>query len=417
MRIGILTQWFEPEPGGGALPGVLARGLAERGHRVQVVTGFPNYPDGVLPAGYTIRRRVDAESSGIGIRRVALYPNHGRSAIGRVGNYASFGVSAVVSGVGAFRDVDAIWVYNSPITISWPMWAAKLLKRIPSVLHVMDLWPDSILLSGFARQGRSFAAATWALNAWCDRMYSSASSIAYTSPTVGKVLAERGVSPEKLEYVPVWTDERVYHPSTQNIRSQLGIDESAIVLLYAGALGEAQGLSTLIDACSQVQDPRFVCLIAGSGNSESSLREHAGRVASCVKFLGRFPPDAMAALMATSDINYIGLRLDGLSYMTLPSKTQAAMASGRALMVSAPGDVARLAIDSGAGWAVPPGDVGALTSAIRTACDVGRPTLHAMGKRAAKYYQENFSVEHGVTRIEALLRRAADATSRSRANL
>src|SRR5581483_7095905 len=65
VKVGILSQWYDPEPGSAAVPGVLARGLRQRGHSVQVVTGFPNYPTGTLAPGYRIRRHVDEDREGI----------------------------------------------------------------------------------------------------------------------------------------------------------------------------------------------------------------------------------------------------------------------------------------------------------------------------------------------------------------
>ena len=57
MRIGILSQWYDPETGGPAHPECLARRLRDRGHEVQVVTGFPNHPVGRLYDGYSMQRR------------------------------------------------------------------------------------------------------------------------------------------------------------------------------------------------------------------------------------------------------------------------------------------------------------------------------------------------------------------------
>src|SRR5580692_4142278 len=57
LRIGLLTQWYSPETGSAAVPGVLARSLAERGHEVKVLTGFPNYPTGTIAPGYRVQRR------------------------------------------------------------------------------------------------------------------------------------------------------------------------------------------------------------------------------------------------------------------------------------------------------------------------------------------------------------------------
>jgi len=413
MHIGLLTQWFDPEPGPAALPGVLAWGLQRRGHSVQVLTGYPNYPSGDLAAGYRMRRRMDETLGDVAVRRVALYPNHGTSAVGRFANYSSFGASALASGLDALRHLDALWVNYSPITIAWPMWAARYGMRIPAVAHVLDLWPDTLLAGGFV-DGRGYSIAKKLLDRWCGAMYRAADSVAYISPGVGDVLQKRGVPADKLAYVPMWADETIFRPSDIDMRAELGLAPDAIVLLYAGALGEAQGLDALVDACARVTDPRFVCLIAGSGTAEVDLRERAARVgANAVRFLGRIPQSRMTELMATGDFNYVGLRPHALSAITMPSKTQAAMASGRALLVAADGDLAQVVRDARVGWSVASGDVEAIASAVGAACAVGRDALHRMGSTSRAFYERTFSVDQGVQRTEALLERAA-STGRHR---
>ena len=412
MRVGMLTQWYDPEPGPAALPGVLARGLAERGHDVRVVTGFPNYPTGEIASGYRISRKRDERLDGVAVRRVALYPSHDASAVRRLANYTSFGASTLLSGLGALRGVEALWVNYSPITIAWPMWAVRYGLKVPCVVHVLDLWPDTLLVGGFARGGCAFRAAKKGLNAWCNAMYRAAHSVAYISPGVGVVLQRRGVSPEKLAYLPMWADEDVFRPSSDDLRAELGLSDDSIVLLYAGALGHAQGLDTLIDACAKVDDSRFHCLIAGSGIAESSLRVRADELgAANVRFLGRLPKGQMTALMATGDFNYVGLRSHALSHITMPSKTQSGLAAGRALLAAAEGDVANMIRESGAGFTADPGNPASIAEAIQCACTLGRDGLYKMGQRARSYYERKFSITHGVHRIESLLEHAAASRS------
>lgn len=408
MRVGLLTQWYDPEPGPGALPGVLARGLVARGHDVQVLTGFPNYPTGVIAPGYTSKRSLDEILDGVSVRRVALYASHDASATRRLANYASFGASAVANGLSSLRGLDALWVNYSPITVALAMWSARFGLRIPVVTHIFDLWPDTLALSGFASGGRAYRMAEPGLNAWCRAMYRASESVAFISPGVGRILQARGVPAEKLHYVPIWADEAVFHPSDTNLRAELGIAADSIVLLYAGALGEAQGLMTLIDACAAVTDRRFVCLIAGSGIMESCLRAHAEELgASNVRFLGRLPQEQMTNLMATGDFNYVGLKPHALSAITMPSKMQAGLAAGRALLVAADGDVATAVRDSNAGFIADPRDSATVAAAIRTACDLGRDELHKVGARARQYYDNTFSAELGVSSVESLLEQAA----------
>ena len=201
MRVGLLTQYYDPEPGPAALPGVLARGLTARGHEVQVLTGFPNYPTGVIAPGYRMQRVQNEVLDGVKVRRVGLYANHEASPIRRVANYASFGASAVASGLSALRGLDALWVNYSPITVAWPMWAARYGLKIPQVAHVLDLWPDTLLASGFVRNGPAYRLANAGLNAWCSGMVRAADSVAYISPRAGAMLQKNGVHERNLHSV------------------------------------------------------------------------------------------------------------------------------------------------------------------------------------------------------------------------
>jgi colanic acid biosynthesis glycosyl transferase WcaI len=408
MRIGLLSQWYDPEPGPASLPGVLARGLAGRGHEVRVLTGFPNYPTGQVMPGYRMSRRMDEKAHDVHIRRVALYPSHDASPIRRLATYGSFAASAVASGVDALRGLDALWVSNSPITVSLPMWFLRYVHKVPVVLHVLDLWPDTVEASGFVRTGRALKVLERGLGAWCRGMYRAAARVAYISPGVGGILERRGVPTNKLVYIPMWADEPALAEAHDDLRADLGIRSDTTVLVYAGTLGGAQGLEALVDACAAVvDDHRFVCLVAGSGVSEGSLRERARTSgATNIRFLGRLPAQQMPALMAAGDVHFVGLRSTGMAAYTMPSKVQVTLASGRAMLVAAGGDVAAVARESGAGIAVHPDDPASIAAGIRTVRRLSRDELHDMGSRGRAYYAHTFSVESGVERVESALFRA-----------
>lgn len=432
MRLGLLTQWYDPEPGPAALPGVLARGLAGRGHDVHVLTGFPNYPTGRIAEGYRNRRRSTQRLDGVTVTRVGLYPSHDASFVRRSLNYGSFGASALVNGLSSMKGLDALWVNYSPITVAPAMWAAKAAYGVPLVVHVGDLWPDTLHAGGFAPTGRWSSTAGRVLDAtlgrWCRAMYDAAAVVSYVSPGVREVLLDRGVAAEKLAYVPNWAEEATFAPiepadqERLSLRSELGYGPENVVLLYAGALGEAQGLSTLLEAAARV--PREVplrVLIAGSGTAERALRDLAGRLGLAdedadegvdergarVRFVGRVPQSDMPRLMSTADACYVGLRADPLSRLTMPSKTQATLASAKALVVAADGDVQQVVRDSGAGWAVGSGEVGQLADALRAAASLGRGGLRAHGARGRDYYLATFSVAQGISRTEQALLAAA----------
>ncbi|GMA38671.1 glycosyltransferase family 4 protein [Mobilicoccus caccae] len=416
MRIGLLTQWYDPEPGPAALPATLARGLAARGHQVSVLTGFPNYPTGRLPQGWTMTRRRRRVEDGVSVTRVALYPSHDGSAARRMANYASFGASALVNGLSAVRGADAIWVNYSPITIAPPMLAARHALGIPLVCHVADLWPDTLTAGGFAPSHPGIGRVVDAgLHRWCAAMYAASAKVTYISPGVHDVLRDRGVPEHKLAYAPMWAEESTFSPADdatrrlgEQWREGLGIGPEDVLVLYAGALGHAQGLETLIDAAAAVDDPRLRVVVAGSGVAEEALRARAAKTAPAGRILvpGRVPQSQMPVLMAAADVCFVGLAATPLTRITMPSKTQATLAAGKAILVAADGDIRQVVADSGAGWAVGSGDVAGLTGAMRLVCNSGRGGLAARGHGARSHYERHFGLARALDRAEEHLEAA-----------
>ena len=404
MRIGILSQWYPPEPGSASVPGVLARALASRGHEVVVATGFPNYPLGRIAPGYRMRWRADERDGDVLVRRVALYPSHDRSKLRRTLNYASFAASATASATSLLRSVDAIWVYNSPATVGLPSAAASLAGGPPHLMHVMDLWPDSILFSGLAG-GRTYDAMAAVLDRWCGWTYRRATAIACISRGLVDELAARGVARNKLHYVPIWTDEEQYRPlpPDERLRRELGV-EDAFTLLYAGNLGDTQGLDGLLEVAQRISDLPVGILLAGSGTAEDRLRAEARRRGLAnVAFLGRWPPDDMGRLLSVADVALVSLSDDPLTAMTMPSKLPAILAAGRPVLAWASGEVARSVRVGGCGFVADPGDVDQLEGAVLKAYRAGPEALNRLGAAGRRHYQAEFSLQTGVDAVEGLL--------------
>ena len=409
MKFGILSQWFDPEPGGGAIPGALARELQRRGHEVSVVTGFPNYPTGSIYPGFSMSLKQDYFDDGIALRRLALYPSHDASPLKRILNYGSFAGNASILGLPWLRGLDALWVYNSPASIALPMWAAKYFLKVPHVLHVLDLWPDSIYLSDFGARRPLPKLVRLGLDKWCKAMYQSASSVAYVSPGIGTELALRGVPESKLRYVPVWADEVVSRSTKSTDRATWGVEKDELLILYAGAIGASQGLESLIEGIDLVRDKvKVTCLIAGSGTSENSLRELVtSRRLDNVHFLGQVSRDRMPQIANAADLHVVTLRDYPLSSITMPSKIQTILASGKPFIAAVPGDAREAAMLSNAAFLANPGDSQSIAEAIVLAAGVGAAKLSEMGQNGLNHYLKTYSLESGVDTIESLLISAA----------
>src|SRR5205807_153628 len=145
--------------------------------------------------------------------RVALFPSHGPSVIGRLANYGSFALSASLWGTPWFKEVEGLWVSNSPPTVGLPTWIIKSRYRPRVVMHIMDLWPDSAMATSFGRPFKRWGLLKLALDKWLSMTYDVADFIACTSRTQIRLLSDRGVPIAKLSYVPMWVDETLFFPA------------------------------------------------------------------------------------------------------------------------------------------------------------------------------------------------------------
>jgi glycosyltransferase involved in cell wall biosynthesis len=273
------------------LPAIYAREFLAAGHEVVVLTGFPNYPDGVIYPGFRQRWRWRQELDGIEVVRVRIYANHSRSAAGRILNYLSFALSATLFGRRALHGADAIWVYNSPATVALPLMVHSKRGRTPYFLHVQDLWPDSLIESGMLPSGRLGKLLSSSASRVVRLMERHAAVIGVISPGVRSVITRRNqeIDPLRVIFAPNPADERLFRPSA---RGHPGQKNSPFVIMYAGALGEVQGLRAVIDAVALVHkrgtavEVRFV----GDGIARIQLEERARELGlSNVSFLGRLP--------------------------------------------------------------------------------------------------------------------------------
>ncbi|GAA4749391.1 glycosyltransferase family 4 protein [Nocardioides endophyticus] len=404
MRLGVLSQWFAPEPGGGAVPTVLANGLVDRGHDVQVVTGFPNYPTGRIYPGYRQGLHVrETLRPSLDVRRVPLYASHDQRAARRSLNYLSFAGSAAAIGARDLSDRDAMWVFNSPATV--PLVARRVRRRygVPYLLHIMDVWPDSVIESGMVDQGRAAARVGDALSALVRRGYDAASRIALTSPGQRDLLVSRGVPADLLEYCPVWADEAIFSPRPAD-RSVLpeAARDARVVLMYAGALGHVQGLDAAVRAASEVRDTGLHFVVVGSGIADEGLRALARDLgATNVHFMGRRAPEEMGDLSSAADVHLVSLVDTPLMRVTMPSKLPSVLALARPVVLNGAGDAARVITESGAGIVAPSPD--ALADVLRQVAACDRSELQSWGAVGLDYYRREFSLSRGVAHVESML--------------
>jgi colanic acid biosynthesis glycosyl transferase WcaI len=408
VRILLISQWCDPEPFPKGL--AFARALRARGHEVQVLTGFPNYPGGKVYPGYRVRLYSREVVEGVSVVRVALFPSHDESALRRVANYASFAFSAALLAPWLTRKADVAYVYAPPATVALPAMVVRIARGTPFVYDIGDMWPDTLAATGMVRS----KAIMFLVGAWCRLVYRAAARVVATSPGFVPLLASRGVPASKVSVIANWCDEFQIRLGTRDtdLARTLGM-EGRFNVLFAGNMGKAQALDTVLDAAAlaaaRMPAVQFV-FIGGGVDAERLERTARERRLENVRFLPRCPYSEIGQVQAQADVLLVHLRDEPLFRITTPSKIQAYLFAGKPILAAVCGDAADLVIKAGAGVVCPPESPAALCDAVERLYKAGPEELSAMGERGRAYYARELSLEAGTARFEELFRSvAADA--------
>lgn len=412
-RIAYVTQWFPPEPAGASL--WIAQAIQSSGRDVHVVTSTPNYPEGVVYPGYSTRRVTNEVIEGLKATRCPAYPSHDRSALKRAANYLSFAASASWHGREALRTADAAVVYSSPATSALPALLARALGRTPYVLIIQDLWPDTVLETGFLGSGAARTLAKFTLGVMDRVTCERASQILVISCGMREALISRGVPPEKVTVMHNWVDEKVIYPrdKTGRLRQLVGASESDLVLLYAGNHGPAQDLGTWLEALRRVRDLSSLHVVfMGNGIERDDLASRAQRDGlDRVHFLEAVGLEEYVVMAADADAQIVSLADQPLFRITIPGKVQACLALGSCVIASLAGDAAELVHEADAGYVAEPGNIDEIEQAIRLAYAAGPTALRVMGESARDFYLARLSRERGSAILASEIESAVAAGS------
>ena len=404
-RVGFVTQWYPPEPT--TLPGEFAHGLQDAGWNVRVLTGFPNYPSGKVHEGYANRLPQKETIDGIPVLRTPLYPSHDRSAVRRILNYLTWSASATLGAASWLAGSDVCLVYGSPLTAAAPAVALKRLRGTPYVIQVQDLWPDSIVESGFSRPLPG--AVRRSLERICNRIYAGAAACVVISPGMADILKARGVAAERIHLIYNWADEKTFGrvPPTGRLRSQFGIADGDRVMAYAGNLGPAQGIGRWIEAVHGIEGCHLVLI--GDGIERAALKELAARLQTTnVHIHDAVAPAEISGLVSDADAQLVSLLDRDLFKATMPSKMQAAPAGRSPLLVSVGGNASAVVTEARAGLTAPPDDVPAMRAVVRRFRAATLAELRAWGLNGRSYYDARMSRAVGLNALSETLEEAIE---------
>ena len=405
MRVLILSQYYTPEPV--PKPAELAHALAERGHSVAVITGFPNYPAGKLYEGFRLLPYKREKIDGISVTRTYEFPYHGKNVLGRVCNYLSFMLSAPLGSFFA-PACDAIYVWHPPLTIGVSAWLIARMRGIPFVYDVQDIWPEAAVISGLLKRG-------WLIDIM-DKLekfvYRRADYLLVVTEGARNNLISKGVPAAKISVMPHWIEEGLFEQNGENTRLRLREEygwKDRFVVLFAGNIGMVQGLETVVRAAQELKgDPQVHIALVGDGTDKARLQQSASQIGlDNLQFIDHQPMERMPEFMAGADALLVHLKKSEFSQDAIPGKTLAYLAAGKPILMAMEGAAAQLVTSAGAGIEVPPEDPTALAEAIRKLSAMPESERAAMGRRGRQYLLENLPKQKVISQYEEILQRVA----------
>lgn len=407
MRVLIVTQYYPPEAV--PLPADLAHGLSARGHQVKVVTGYPNYPTGRVFPGYRQRWRSVEKDGSVEVHRVPLFADHSQSALKRMLNYFSFALSSATARR-LSRGADVVYVYATQMTAGFGPWLWRATGGRPYVLHVQDLWPDSIVGSSMMAGGRKERIISGLLGPWLRSAYRRAAAVIGIAPTMAATLVARGVPQDRAHLVYNWADAG---DPVSSLLPPVEGDRAEIV--YAGNVGDMQDLGTAVRAAHAAVDSGVALTIVGDGVAKAGLESLVAELgATNVRFEEPVPRERMPEIYARADYALVSLKDMPVFRGTIPSKFQAVLSAGVPVITTVQGDVRGLVEADRVGLTADAESLSSLTEVFRRAAGLPSAERASMARNGRRMYDALFSRESGITSIEELLSAAARGTSKAR---
>ncbi len=369
MRVQIIAPHFDPDVAAtGVMMTGIAKGLAEAGHELHVVTSLPFYRNNEVEPEWRGKWVQPVDVDWGRITRVQPFPMEKSSLAKRALGFAGFtGLASVVAMADRWRP-DVVLAMSPPITLGLAGWLAARRRRVPFVFNVQDIFPDVTVELGLLTNRRAIAF----FSALEKFLYARADAVTVLSNDMAaNVAAKLDGDITRVRVIPNFVDHEWITPGPREnpYRDEFGLAGKTVVM-YSGNVGFSQPLHMVIDAARALADrDDVVFVINGDGAARAELQRRADGVDN-VRFVGMQPGTRMPEVYAAADVHLVPLR-EGLSRCSVPSKFYAILAAERPAVVSidAGSELHRVLDEVPAGLAVGAEDTAGFIDAIRSLID------------------------------------------------
>lgn len=402
MRILVVSQYFYPE---NFRINDMVQEMTNRGHQVTVLTGLPNYPEGIVPEEYRHNKRKEEELFGARVLRSRMRGRK-QGAINLGINYLTFAVCAAWKALWNFhrKEFDVILNFQpSPVFSTFPAWIASKKTGAPIFLYCMDLWPEAMKVFGL-REGSLPMKMVGVVSRW---LYRRCSRIAVTSPDFVEYLTGyHRLDAESVLYLPQYAEDMELKTEPQMQKPE------EMVFMFCGNMGSAQYLEVIVEAARRLEVQKidgYQVHFVGDGSAAADIRKMVDGYGLIDRFVfhGLQPQDQMGRFYQLADVLLITLKsdTDSLIGRTIPGKFQTYLAVGKPILGAIGSPVKELIREAGCGYAVDSDDASSLAEKMQLCLDERRENpehIKSMGENARKYFENNFSKELFFERLECV---------------
>lgn len=394
MKILVVCQYYYPEP---FRITDVCESLVERGHQVTVLTGLPNYPEGIVHEKY--RRRANRKEIINDVEIIRCFEmGRGTGNFKLFINYMSFAISASLKALFIKKKFDVIFVNQlSPVSMAIPAFFYKRMHKKNIILYCLDLWPESLVAGGIQETSIIFKLIKWI----SKLIYNSVDSMLVSSNMFKTYFHENlKIKNKNIDYLPQYA-ENLFLDSVEN---RLRNDEN-FNFVFAGNIGDMQSIETIIKAANELKRcENIIFHIVGDGSKLKSCKKMSEEFnLKNIIFHGRLPVAKMPSFYAMADAMLITLKDNmNISY-TLPGKVQSYMAAGKPIIGAVNGEASYIITQAECGMVCQAEDYVNFARIIKAYCNSEASTKINMATNSYKYYMNNFSKEMFIKRIEEKL--------------
>ena len=384
MNILVISQFYFPEQ---FRITDICENLVEKGNEVTVLTGLPNYPNGYIEKDYKWFRKRKEKIKGVNVIRCWEIGRR-KGNFFRMLNYFSYAFSASIRTIFMSKKYDVVYVYQlSPILMAIPGIIYKKIYKKRLVLYCLDLWPESLKAGGLKESSKIYKI----FAKISDWIYKSVDEILVTSKSFCENLKSR--TNKEISYLPQYAE------SNLNLKVS-NKKENQVNLIFAGNIGKAQSIDTIIKAAEIVQSKgnNIYFHIVGNGSELENCKKQAEGLNN-IKFYGQKNINEMQYFYNMADAMLVTLSDDTFSNMTLPGKVQACMKTGNPIIAAANGETKMIIEEAQCGYAVNAENSEELAEAIFKFYSLTNDEISKMEENSINYYKNNFEKEIVMERL------------------